>query len=309
MEAEWTAAVSGCVFVYHVASPVIVKQLKDEDAAYEMLEKPAVEGTKRVLAASHAAVVRRVVLTSSDATVSAGLEDCREFTSADWGNVDKCNFYQRSKLLAEKVARDDAGEVGLELCTVHPVIMLGPLLQSRATSSSGAISSALEGWPPVAFPIVINVCDARDVADVHIRALAAPEGNGGRFVVNSGDVAIPDLSRYLAKEFPEKPVPTWTCPWVLLWVLACINTSYAYLLHRKKGKQFGAPETEALLGRPLRSWDDAALGMAKSLVAFGMVANKPKRCRAISRRNLMLAVVALLVCLVSRAAFRRGWNQ
>lgn len=65
----WASAVDGCDFVMHIASPFPLFS-KDESA----IIKPAVEGTKRVLAACVAAKVKRVVLTSSCAAVGGGYE-------------------------------------------------------------------------------------------------------------------------------------------------------------------------------------------------------------------------------------------
>jgi len=65
----WDAAMAGCTFVLHVASPFPLVPPKDK----EELIRPAVDGTMRVLRAAAAeAGVRRVVLTSSVASISSG---------------------------------------------------------------------------------------------------------------------------------------------------------------------------------------------------------------------------------------------
>src|SRR5712671_1690508 len=60
-DSNWDAAVQGCEYVLHVASPIALGTPKDEN---EMIV-PAVEGTLRVLRASKNAAVKRVVITSS----------------------------------------------------------------------------------------------------------------------------------------------------------------------------------------------------------------------------------------------------
>src|SRR5450432_2576093 len=57
----WAAAVDGCRYVLHVASPFPATQPKDPDE----LIVPARDGAQRVLAASLDAGVQRIVLTSS----------------------------------------------------------------------------------------------------------------------------------------------------------------------------------------------------------------------------------------------------
>ena len=64
----WDNAMTGCTFVMHVASPFYLKEPKDENE----LIVPAVEGTKRVLAAAQRAGVKRLVLTSSIVSISSG---------------------------------------------------------------------------------------------------------------------------------------------------------------------------------------------------------------------------------------------
>lgn len=65
---RWDNAMTGCTFVMHVASPFYLKEPKDENE----LIVPAVEGTKRVLAAAQRAGVKRLVLTSSIVSISSG---------------------------------------------------------------------------------------------------------------------------------------------------------------------------------------------------------------------------------------------
>src|SRR5262245_50485890 len=60
-DAGWADAVAGCEYVLHVASPVHIGPVRDEDDVIA----PAREGTLRVLRAARAAGVRRVVLTSA----------------------------------------------------------------------------------------------------------------------------------------------------------------------------------------------------------------------------------------------------
>lgn len=100
-DAGWEEAVAGCTHVLHVASPFPVSQPKDE----QVLIRPAVEGTLRVLRAARAAGVERFVQTSSMAAVQYGHPHDRTapFTEADWTVVDAPGVtpYAKSKTLAE----------------------------------------------------------------------------------------------------------------------------------------------------------------------------------------------------------------
>ncbi len=77
----WDAAVSGCDFVLHVASPFPAAPPKHEDE----LIIPAREGALRVLRAARDASVKRVVLTSSFAAIGYGHgQQSAAFNENDW---------------------------------------------------------------------------------------------------------------------------------------------------------------------------------------------------------------------------------
>ncbi|MBF8191691.1 NAD-dependent epimerase/dehydratase family protein [Nonomuraea sp. K274] len=178
----WPAAVVGCKEVHHVASPIPVAQPEDADE----LIVPAREGALRVLRAARHAGARRVVLTSSFAAVGYTPKPGAEFTEADWTDPDTPGLapYPRSKAIAECAAWDlmerDGGDT--ELVVVNPTFILGPTLTDDLRSSTQLIKAMLQGTMTVAPRQRFGVVDVRDVADLHIRAMAAPEAAGKRFL-------------------------------------------------------------------------------------------------------------------------------
>jgi dihydroflavonol-4-reductase len=116
----WQAAVEGCDYVLHVASPFPPVQPKDPDE----LIVPAREGTVRVLRAALAADVKRTVVTSSVAAIAGGAKSPGPLTEADWTDLDFAGLspYVRSKTIAERAAWDLVREQGAEdrLATVNP---------------------------------------------------------------------------------------------------------------------------------------------------------------------------------------------
>jgi nucleoside-diphosphate-sugar epimerase len=97
-------AIAGCDYVVHTASPFPIEQPKNED----VLIKPAVEGTLSVMRAAHKHRVKRVVITSSCASIMCQKpENHKEvFTENDWSDPAACGAYEKSKTLAEKAAWD-----------------------------------------------------------------------------------------------------------------------------------------------------------------------------------------------------------
>ncbi|NEB74991.1 aldehyde reductase [Streptomyces sp. SID14478] len=212
----WVAAVAGCEEVHHVASPIPVVQPDDP----EELIGPAREGTLRVLRAARDAGVRRTVLTSSFAAVGYTPKPGAEFTEADWTDPDTPGLapYPRSKAIAERAAWDwMRGEGGaMELVVVNPTGIFGPSLTPQLRSSTQLIKSMLDGTMTVAPRLRFGVVDVRDVADLHLRAMAAPEAAGKRFLAVSDDPALSflDVARTLRRHLGPLAahVPTQEAP-------------------------------------------------------------------------------------------------
>jgi nucleoside-diphosphate-sugar epimerase len=176
----WAAAAAGCEEVHHTASPMI--QPEDPDKVIV----PARDGTLRVLRAARDAGARRVVLTSSFAAVGYSPKPGAEYTEADWTDPDMPGLpsYPRSKAIAERTAWDFIGQEGgdTELTVVNPTFILGPTLTTYARSSLQLTKAMLDGTMPVVRRQRFGVADVRDVADLHIRAMAAPGAAGQRFL-------------------------------------------------------------------------------------------------------------------------------
>ena len=178
----WKAAMAGCEEVHHVASPFPAIQPDDPDE----LIIPAREGTLRVLRAARDAGARRVVLTSSFAAIGYSPKPVAEFTEADWTDPDTPGLapYPRSKAVAERAAwnfmQREGG--GTELTVVNPTFILGPTLTAGPASSLQLVKAMLDGTMTVVRRQRFGIADVRDVADLHIRAMAAPGAAGKRFL-------------------------------------------------------------------------------------------------------------------------------
>ncbi len=179
-DAGWAAAMAGCDEVHHVASPMIHSEDPDE------VIPPALEGTLRVLRAARDARARRVVLTSSFAAIGYTPKPGAEYSENDWTDPDTPGLppYPRSKTIAERAAWEFMEQEGgeMELVVVNPTFILGPTLTSRAGSSIQIIKAMLDGKVPVVRKQRFGVADVRDVADLHIRAMASPEAAGKRYL-------------------------------------------------------------------------------------------------------------------------------
>lgn len=178
----WAEAVAGCEGVLHVASPIPPAQPEDPDD----LVVPAREGTLRVLAAARTGGVRRVVLTSSFATIGYGRSVGRPWTEADWTEPSESLApYPLSKVVAERAAWEYVDGAGPELAVLNPTGIFGPVLGASVGSSAGLVIGMLSGQFVEAPRQSFGIADVRDVAEAHVRALEAPEAAGQRFLLTS----------------------------------------------------------------------------------------------------------------------------
>ena len=274
-DAGWDAAASGCDYVLHVASPVAVSEPKNPDE----LIVPARDGTRRAVGAALEAGVKRVVLTSSVAAASprAG---ARESVSDEtvWTDLDDptVSAYARSKTLAERAAWDLIGASGggTTLATVNPSVVLGPVLSRDFSDSVQAVQRLLSGRVPGLPRLGFSFVDVRDVADLHIRAMTAPEAAGQRFIA-AGDFAwMADLAALLRAGLGDaaRKVPTRRVPDLVVRLAALFDKSLAAVAPRLGEKRaFTSAKAQIVLGWRPRSLEETVLDCARSLIAIGAV--------------------------------------
>jgi dihydroflavonol-4-reductase len=177
-------AADGCQVVYHVAG---LNQLclADPTPLYQV----NVEGTRRMLEAARRAGVRRVVHTSSAATLggdgSTFLDETAppppEFTS----------HYARSKFEGEQLA---LGFDGVEVVVVNPSSVQGP---GRTTGTAGVFIGYLNGKLPFDLPARFGLCYTDDCVNGHL--LAEAKGRPGqRYVLNTATLTNAEAIDWIA---------------------------------------------------------------------------------------------------------------
>lgn len=274
-DAGWAEAMAGCSHVAHVASPFPLTAPKSDDA----LIVPARDGALRALQAAKAAGVRRFVMTSSTAAIGYGQGDIsRPFTEADWTNVEGANVYAyvKSKTIAERAARDWVAREGdgLEFCTINPSLVLGPVLSADMSTSVEAVRKLLDGsipgLPNLSFPTV----DVRDVADLHVRALNAPDMAGERFIASGPTVEMAAIAAILRRRLGNeaKRVPTLRLPDLVVRVAALFDPVMRQVTGElSKPKQMDASHALNTLGWKTRPIEDSVVDTAQSLIDLGIV--------------------------------------
>ena len=169
---------AGCELLYHVAG--VNSMCPDDPAA---LFHVNVRGAEAAVRAAARAGVRRVVLTSSAASLgephgSVGREDTRHRGTY-------LSVYERSKHEGEIAAFAAARRAGIELVSVNPSSVQGP---GRASGTGRILIAYLNGRLRAFVDTHISIVDIDDCVDAHL--LAAERGqNGERYVISGAAIS------------------------------------------------------------------------------------------------------------------------
>jgi dihydroflavonol-4-reductase len=225
-DSGWEAALKGVDVLMHTASPFPIASPKDENE----LIRPAVEGTLRALKAAKSAGVKRVILTSSNASVygcelPAGKSEYDETMWTDVTHPIGRVAYTKSKTLAEKAAwefvKNQAPEIALT--TINPVLVLGAPLDRNFGSSISVVERILKGKDPMLPDLRFSIVDVRDVAQMHVAAIKNDSTKGERFLAASETISFVGIAKYLKSVYPKSKAKTAQAPSFLIKFLSLLD--------------------------------------------------------------------------------------
>ncbi len=275
-DSGWDEAMKDVEYVLHVASPFPLFEPKHEDE----LIIPAVQGTLRVLRASHKANVKRVVQVSSNAAISSGHNgENRTFTEDDWSITENnIGAYSKSKTLAERAAWDFINSVEninkMELVTINPPLILGPVPNKNFRTSVELIRIYMLGQVPGVGRIKMGFVDVRDVAAAIILAMNTPEAAGNRFLCSGGVLWLKEIVEILHKEYAKRgyKIPTTQFPSFLIRFIALFDKKIALVTNSLDWDyDLSSEKAKRILKWSPRTKKEAVLSMAESLIDQGLV--------------------------------------
>jgi dihydroflavonol-4-reductase len=173
------------------------------------LYRTNVEGTDNVMRAASELGVRRVVHTSSVATLAplaGGVADERRRAALS----DAVGPYKRTKLLAERLVEVWAAR-GLPVVIVNPSTPVGEG-DVRPTPTGQLIVDFLNRRMPAYVDTGLNVVDVRDVAEGHV--LAAERGRPGEsYILGNANLTLKQIlelvGRTVGRRAPRLRLPHW----------------------------------------------------------------------------------------------------
>jgi dihydroflavonol-4-reductase len=186
-------ALSGCDVAFHVAADYRL-WVRDPDEMY----RSNVEGTRSLLEAARKQGVRRVVYTSSVATMgfssgSNGLVSKNGRVADEQSPVslaDMIGHYKRSKFMAEQVAVE-AARSGVDLVIVNPTTPIGER-DIKPTPTGRIVVDFLKRKFPAYVETGLNLVDATECARGHVQALEKGR-SGERYILGGENLTLKQI--------------------------------------------------------------------------------------------------------------------
>ena len=232
-------AMSGCEMVFHVAADYRL-WTRHPQAMYGA----NVEGTRAILKAAQEAGVRRVVYTSSVATMgfTGNGRSADEDSPVALGNM--IGHYKRSKFLAEQLVLE-AARAGQDVVLVNPTAPVGEQ-DIKPTPTGRIVLDFLNRKFPAYVDTGLNLVDVSEVARGHLVA-AEKAKPGERYILGGENLTLKQILDKLAS-LTGLAAPTVQLPYAVALMSGAVDTFF----------------TGRLLGRePRVTWDAVRMGRKK----------------------------------------------
>jgi dihydroflavonol-4-reductase len=229
-------AVSGCDVAFHVAADYRL-WVRDSGAMY----RSNVEGTRSLLESARKQHVKRIVYTSSVATMGFGSGSNKGKVADEESPVtlaDMIGHYKRSKFMAEQVAVD-AARSGVDVVIVNPTTPIGER-DIKPTPTGRIVVDFLKRKFPAYVETGLNLVDATECARGHVQALEKGR-TGERYILGGENLTLKQILDRLAA-ITGLPSPTVKLPYFFAFAAGVVDEMV----------------TGRLLGREPRATIDAA---------------------------------------------------
>lgn len=271
----WTDGFSGTDGIIHVASP-----LGHGTETAEELRRVAEGGTLHVLQGAQDAAVKRVIMTSSQAAstprASVGRVVLDETFWSDMENPE-LDPYRLSKIASEKAAWAFAQKNGLELTTILPGAVFGPVMSARNISSNGILLRLINGGMPRSLNVPLEVSDVRDLAALHRLAFESDNAIAERFLAASQTIRMPEVADIYRETFPSSLAPSGAFPnWMVRLLSAFIPSLRSMVPMLGRTYSHTTEKAERLLGWTQHTPRQTVLDAAASFKRLGMMRSRSR---------------------------------
>jgi dihydroflavonol-4-reductase len=231
------SAIAGCDAVVHVAADYRL-WIRDPQTMY----RANVDGTRDLLRLAREAGVRRVVYTSSVATMHFRTDGIVVNEDTPVSLADMVGHYKRSKFLAEQQAIA-AAQDGQQVMILNPTTPIGPN-DAKPTPTGRIFVDFLNRKFPAYMDTGLNLVDVGEVARAHVVALAKGKP-GRRYILGGENLTLKQILDKMAA-ITGIPSPTVKIPFV-------VAAGYAFfeewITGRIRGREPRATLEEVRMGR------------------------------------------------------------
>jgi len=218
-------AMSGCEAVFHVAADY---RLWAPDA--RALYRTNVDGTRAILETARQVGVRRVVYTSSVATVGFTANGRAADEDFPVALRDMIGHYKRSKFMAEQAALEAAAS-GCDVVVVNPTTPVGEQ-DIKPTPTGRIILDFLKRKFPAYVDTGLNVVDVREVAKGHLSALEKGR-RGERYILGGENLTLKQILDKLA-DITGLSSPSVKLPYALALAAGAVDTFFTGMLRGRE---------------------------------------------------------------------------
>ena len=207
-------AMSGCDTVFHVAADYRL-WVRDPEPMYES----NVEGTRALLEAARKNRVRRVVYTSSVATIGFRANGRPADEDSPVSLADMIGHYKRSKFMAEQLALA-AGRSGQDVVVVNPSTPIGER-DVKPTPTGRIVLDFLKRKFPAYVDTGLNLVDVTACARGHVAALEKGR-SGQRYILGGENLTLKEILDKLG-EITGLPSPRVKVPYFMAWATGLVD--------------------------------------------------------------------------------------
>jgi dihydroflavonol-4-reductase len=207
-------AMAGCDTVFHVAADYRL-WVRDPQEMYSS----NVEGTRALLRAARTNNVRRLVYTSSVATIGFKTNGSLADEDSPVSLSDMIGHYKRSKFMAEQVALE-AGRSGMHVVTVNPTTPVGEG-DVKPTPTGRIVLDFLKRKFPAYVETGLNLVDVRECARGHLAALERGQP-GHRYILGGENLTLKQILDKLG-DITGLPSPKVKLPYIFAFATGVID--------------------------------------------------------------------------------------
>lgn len=219
------SALAGCDALIHVAADYRL-WVRDPDAMYAA----NVNGTRDLLRVAREEGVRRVVYTSSVATMGFQSDGTIVDERTPVSLVDMIGHYKRSKFMAEQEALK-AAQSGQDVVILNPTTPIGSN-DVRPTPTGGIIVDFLNRRFPAYIDTGLNLVDVAEVAKTHVAALTVGRA-GERYILGGENLTLKQILDRMSA-ITGLPSPTMKVPHGVAMAFAFFDENFTGRLRGKE---------------------------------------------------------------------------